>query len=863
VSLDREGYRREVLDPARRSGMPPADLFARYGFTGRPPAEAAFRTQVGEVAGLWKTYKSRPGWGTLIEGLLGQHDELKRAGQLTVAAFEARRRKTRAAAEQRLSGLVKGENATHVGPAAVARLRGLAGAGVDDDQVRRVLAAVGIKVVDPLPDLPATPPAGYADLASNVRTLDVRLSAEVVFGADTVRAGFRVLAGFRLADGRRLDGPDLKDATGRSQAMSHSNPRKTPTAKVLTVLNSAIRTGAADRLLLWEVIGPHRSLVAGFTQKVIADQLAESGLNREEAGIIAAAMLEGGAAQGGDDARRRQVEEDLAVGALRSAQLQAAGLPGGDELRARVTARIAEVASLVAAAEAELAAGRTERGARLLADVLIQVTDDAHLAERLASLAPPPASAATAVVDGGQVLVSWQPSAALTGSVRYRVTRGTNRVPGSPGEGFVVADETGDLHAADKAAPPGANLYYAVFAGRGGAGWSPPAGTPRVVFAPEVTDVALEVTADAVSAAWRAPQGATEIMVERVVAGRATAIPSDLTRFSDAGLTPGTEYLYRIAVVYRAADGSACTSARVSLRAMPAPAPVPVESLRVQAKAPAIEVSWVPPPLGRVDLLLSPVRPPWRSGAEPAQAALAAFGRPVAATPRPAADGRVAMLMPAPSSRSYLLAVTRVGLRAVVGAWTEFGTAQPVSEVTAERRLDDAQFSWIWPKGAVDSIISWPGGERRCTRRQYDDEGGPTIPVGSAEVVVQVRAIHPDPVAELVALAVSVTVAARPAMVQYHWRKSLGRRLLELTTDQACELPELIVVRSTAAYPPDEPSDGVEVIRLPPVSIRPEAPLRIPVRLPRRATGFLACFPASRDHGLLLFPPPHSEMRIR
>jgi hypothetical protein len=93
--------------------------------------------------------------------------------------------------------------------------------------------------------------------------------------------------------------------------------------------------------------------------------------------------------------------------------------------------------------------------------------------------------------------------------------------------------------------------------------------------------------------------------------------------------------------------------------------------------------------------------------------------------------------------------------------------------------------------------------------------------------------------------------------------------VLELTTDRSCQLPELIVVQSTAPYPPDDPADGTEVTRLPPAPITPAAPLKITVSLPGKAAGFLACFTAgddsgsSGDSGVLLFPPPPNEMRIR
>ena len=577
-------------------------------------------------------------WRKLTDALLAEHAELDRTKDLTPAGFQRRRDKEQAEAARRLEKLVNLENATHVGPAALARLRDAVGGGIDDAQVRQALAAAGITVVDQLPELPAAPPPSYAELGLALRTLDLNLSAEIVFGPQAVRTGFQVLDGFRLTDGRRLDEAALNAAARQSSELAHSNPRKRPTETLLTVLQDAYRSGTLDQLLLWEVMELLRPQVGhGFGQKMLANQAAEFGLDRDEAGILAAAMLAEAATEG----LRRRIEENLAAGRLRSAQLQAAGLPDDDELRTRLDAAAAEVASLDAKADAELAAGRTESAAQLFAAAAARATDDENLPKRLAGVAPPPPQAATAVVDGNRVVVSWQASAARAGRVRYRVTRDVGRAPGSPAEGVVITPETGELHAADESPPHGADLYYSVFAGRGGPQWSPAAGTPQVVFAPEVTGVALDVTADAVRAVWPTPPGASEVRVVREAGGSETKIESDMTGFNDTGLTAGVEYLYRITAVYRAPDGSAVTSAPVAVRGTPIPRPVPVGTLEVHTSTPVIEVSWEPPPHGRVELLLSRTPPPWPSGVEPDQADLAGFGRQVPGTPQPAASGRV------------------------------------------------------------------------------------------------------------------------------------------------------------------------------------------------------------------------------
>ena len=136
------------------------------------------------------------------------------------------------------------------------------------------------------------------------------------------------------------------------------------------------------------------------------------------------------------------------------------------------------------------------------------------------------------------MLVSWQASAARAGQVRYRVRRDTGRAPGSPAEGIEIADQTTELHTADENIPPGVDLHYAVFAGRGGPRWSPPPAS-QVLFTPDVSEVNLNVAADAVGAAWRVPRGAAEVEVTRTADRDQARITADPTGFTDTGLTPG------------------------------------------------------------------------------------------------------------------------------------------------------------------------------------------------------------------------------------------------------------------------------------------------------------------------------------
>jgi hypothetical protein len=867
AAFDRERYRTEVLDPARKAKEPPQDLLTRYGFAGTLPGQPEFTAQVEAVRKYWQSLENKTIWRGLVNALLNQHERLDKERKLTPDAFRAQRAQHQAEAVRRLKELVKDQNDTHVGPAVVAQLRAAAGSGLSDADVRAALSAVGTKVVDKLPELPPAPPPDYDKLVPELRALELRLSADAVFEPAPVRAGFRLLGGFRLASGSELNDAAVAERGRQCAAWPHNDPRKKSIETVLAIVRRAIKGGSLNQLLLWEVIAQQRARI-GLGQRAMAREGASLGLDADEAGLLAAALVAGGSAANA----RQQIEEDLAAGRLRAAEAAASQLQAGDELRARVSEKAAAVADLVARAGTELAAGRDEAAAQLLDQAVAQAADDDSLAERLGQISPPPPGGAKAVVDGDKVVVSWQASPARAGLVHYRVSRGTGRAPGSPGEGQEITASTEALYAADPAPPAGADLCYAVFASRGGPHWSAPAATAAVTIAPDVSAVHVEVTADAATVTWRMPAGARQVRVERTAVGRRSSVPAELTRFTDTGLTPGTEYTYRITAVYRGPDGSDRGSGGVTVSASPAHAPVPVGELAVQAGLSAVEVSWAPPPHGRVELLISQTPPRWPAGTEPGEAALAAFGRPVTGTPRPDGSGRVTLSLPAPSGRRYLLAVTKVGRRAVAGARAELGLAEPVRELVARRLVgtdgpDQAELSWVWPEGAVSSIITWPGGQRRCTLRAYADDGGVLLPVGQDAEDIQVSAVHPDIVAELVSLPVAVTVAGRKASVRYRWLKAgptrRSRRVLELTTDRSCQLPELVVVRSTEPYPPDDAAEGIEVTRLPPAAITPAAPLKIPVDLPGKAAGFLACFTAGDNSGVLLFPPPPNEMRIR
>ena len=258
MAFDQQRYRREVLDPARRSG-PPADLFVRYGFQAGLPSDTVFRHAGGRgrqpvevvpvqarveqadrrAAGPACRAGTRP--GTQPGRIPGPPPAA--AGRGVTAAGRAHKR------GERLARRTLPPSAGCAMPPGRTRTR-----------FRRALAAAAITVVDRLPELPLSPPRGYPQLGPELQILGLKLSAEVIFGTETVRKGFRVIGGFRLADGRQLSRQALEEATANASAMPHTDARKTPTEAVLAVLRSAEREGRLDEP---PALGDHRPAPPG------------------------------------------------------------------------------------------------------------------------------------------------------------------------------------------------------------------------------------------------------------------------------------------------------------------------------------------------------------------------------------------------------------------------------------------------------------------------------------------------------------------------------------------------------------------------------------------------------------------------
>jgi hypothetical protein len=315
----------------------------------------------------------------------------------------------------------------------------------------------------------------------------------------------------------------------------------------------------------------------------------------------------------------------------------------------------------------------------------------------------------------------------------------------------------------------------------------------------------------------------------------------------------------------------------------PTPAPEPVTRLEVLAgdgTAPdgtGLTAAWQPPRYGQVRLALSDKPPRWRPGTRLTHDEVAGL-RQVQGIPIRGADGRDFIELDLPPGRHYLIALTAGGRTVVAGDAAEIGLAAPVRDLSAQRMRDVVRLSFVWPEDATDAVIRWPGGEQRCSRRVYEDEGGVTLDVGQAGADIEVRAVYSHPGGELTAPGVRTTVPGRGVALNYRiFRPSRlhpRQRVVEIAAEQPTTLPALVVVRTTGRYAPDDPGEGEAVARIEPQSIAPGEPVKLTLELPK-GPAWLACFidpdadgvqGAHGDQGtqgVLLFPPTAEEMRIR
>jgi hypothetical protein len=879
VSFDQERYEREVLEPARLAGNePPRDLGVRYALTPELLASPAeFASHVAEVAMYWNALKQQRRYQRLAGALLAAHSQLVSAG-LDASRVEEERQQAEAQLARRVTDL----SATTSCVSSNTLQRLMRESGFGPALVRAALLEHGVRVVDPV-ELGGRPPTGkFPDLRAQLRVLGRRLSAEVVF-EDLAQRGFRVLEGFSLLDtGERLVGggedAPLRHAQRRVE-LGRADERRTAAAKVLAILlELAEQPGALDVLVRWEVAQALREVpVTSLSQRVLAREAGELGLEAGEADVLALSVIESGRPGPGTPSEE-EVRQALGEGRLREARRLAASLVGADAppLREAVAGAERRVTDLSDRAAEAMAGGAPEQAAALLAEALRDAADDEDLGKRLRAIPPPSPAAAEQTAEGDRVTVGWRPSPVRTGAVHYRVVRGLRRWPRTVHDGTEVGTTDGS-ELVDAEPPAGQPVFHGVFASRDGRLWSPPAWAGPVVLRPEVRGLRLTADHHAVAATWEAPAGAARVEVARLdppsaSGGRGiTPVPrTTLLGFTDPDVEVDRTYAYQVWVVYLDQDGKPYRSSGV-VASVTAEAPAEaVRDLRVEVVAGAeplrLVATWTPPPRGQVRIRARPDAGALRGQASPD--GLAALGEELPGVPERLADGRVRLDAPADGlrGRCQVTPVTVGGSSVAVGETVDVPVAAPVTGLVARRFGETVRLSWVWPPESGHARVRWraPDGEARahCSRRQYEDGGGFEVAVGREATVVAVEAlVHGD--REVAAPPVEVLVEGLGSAVRYGIRRArLGSRARTLVVEAEgpCELPALVLVLRAGTVPPLRPDQGTPVVRVPAQRLDPSRPLLVPLELPS-GRARLRLFP-ERTAAIQLVHPPPAELEL-
>ncbi|WP_150250408.1 hypothetical protein [Nocardiopsis deserti] len=634
---ERTRYEDEVLVAARAHGLP-ADLFTRYGVGPRLELRlcadpAAFTEHVNEVCAYWRALQSRRSLKEVLVDLVAEHERLESEGALTHAHFRQVRADEARRALSAWSEVAEGLTTTLLDRETLRSM--IAPMGVTEADAERVLLDHDVRVVDRLPELDDAPPEHtLRALREHLRTRGVPFSPMEVFGEQRLAEGFTVLEGFRLHDGTALDKAALDEAVQRVRLEPESEER-TAAENVLEILRA--EGDQADALVLGEIVGDLRERPGSLSEPGLVRHWVRRGLAEEEALLLAAAVRRSASGADAPVRAEQDVHDLLADNRLRQAQEAAEALPEDHDLHERLRARMHQVEELTAQAERALRAGDREEAARALAAAADAAADDEALTARLGEVATLPPRGVEARVDGRSVVVSWQPSPTLAGSVTYRVTRRTGR-DGSAREALV--GELSGSEITDTGAPVGAEARYAVVAVRGGTGVSEEASSAPVMIAPEVSSLRVRAGERSVSGSWQAPAEAVRVEVLRGVgapprgAGDGVRVETDGSGFCDTDVEMDVEYHYRVRAVYVTSNGHARGSAGLVRRASPGPCPEAVRDLSVVPDGGAdFRASWTRPSRGKVVLRVGEEPPGWPLGTVVGPDDLESYGREVAQTP--------------------------------------------------------------------------------------------------------------------------------------------------------------------------------------------------------------------------------------
>ncbi|MFC4591166.1 hypothetical protein [Sphaerisporangium corydalis] len=858
MAFDEQRYTREVLEPAREAGgVPPEDLRVRYQLHETMTAADVTDT-VKLVRQSWRRARGMLKYKRLADRLEADH---ARFAPMFTAAAEGDLDPLRAAlGDSELRATRRLDDARGRLDDAAGRLRMLSPAllatiarssGVSQEEAAGLAAERSIEVRDPDP-LPETAPyPGYGKAREALDTLGLAHLGRFVFGDGC--AGMRVLDGLEVPGAGPVE-EALREAE-RQWATRTRGPWTISADTVLAALRNSPDTGT---LIRYDIVSRLRERVREhpYDDTLLRHATTELDLHPADARrLIFAVRGEGGVATGPSVRLRELVDAGEIHAAADFAGALAPGALTGDaaELATEVQARLARAVQLRDRARAAL---DPDDAWLALRDALQRVPDLPGAAELLARLAPLPARALRANLQGEGAGLVWQPSPSRAGRIVYDVYRN-----GEP----LATTEQPSLR--DERPPVNTPITYTVVARREAAVSMPAAAAP-VVVRPEPGDIRLTAGDGVVSGRWSRPAEAARVVVTRD--GRALA--SGDTGFRDSAVVNGTSYSYVVAAAYSGPDGEVITpGVRRTMTPQGRPRPVTDFTLHPDPSAPGtFLVRYDEPPSGVLEIVALDGTPPWPVGTTLSLDELRAATRAIPAIPT--RDGQA--IRPG-ANHGVLLAVTVADDLATIGGHLDHVNLAPPTRLTAQRRGVTVYVGFDWPPDVPEVEMRWNGRSMIVNPAAYRAQGGVRLDVSEGEpVTVEVAPtslVHGERVrGAAVSLRLDGHVPVRYDLSQQGpaWRRSV---VVEVTADRPVRLSRLSLVLKPGHVQPKSADDGVLLDHWTDLDL----PARLTVPAPRQARPYwLRCFAegASEDArgaagpgtggDVALIDPPVRRMKV-
>jgi hypothetical protein len=487
--------------------------------------------------------------------------------------------------------------------------------------------------------------------------------------------------------------------------------------------------------------------------------------------------------------------------------------------------RLVWVSERLTAAEAALARARGATGSAreaLLAEALTIAADCQEARGELDRIPPAPASAVEAIVNGSELLVTWQPSP--TAGVAYELTRVE-----SDGARTQLAASRQRCEMVDQSVRSGVVARYEVVAVRG-ASRSTGATSPPVVVARELQQLTVFSGDREVRLDWTALGARGRVLITRKheTSGRQETLVAESNGLTDRQLTNGEHYTYIARVLYADPSGEPVITAGTVVYGQPVARPEPVTITATEPTPQGVLISFSAPPAGTVTVLRCHEQPALTLGEQLDPLALDRLGTPVAPDTRGARD-------PDPESGGrWYLPVTVAGTMAVAGEAFRCLVLPGIRNVHATDEGNAIRVTWEWPESLLAVLVLWrtdrqpegpedPAAERQMFRRsEYKDQGGLTI-AGDAGLPAFIAVYPAARVGNDYHYGTSASREARAAVtrvqktdVRYEIKRSGTRRKkIEIAVlEPGGSVPEMVVVARPGDLLPRQPTDGEVIARL-------------------------------------------------